>query len=327
MNLTITVEGRERYPVNIRYARELRNDIEKLKRVLIPIDISKSAAMGSSSVAQIPLGELADIKIVRGPTSIKSEEGLLTAYVSVFFTGRDVGSYVEEVKKKVASNVKLPAGYRLEWSGEYEYLVKTQERLKLVIPLTLLIIFLLIYMNTKSTTKTIIILLPCRSLWSALLAPVYPELQHEHCGMGRHYRACRTGCRDRGCHAAVSRHRIRSVEKDGRMNNIEDLKDAIMHGAVKRIRPKLMTVGVILAGLIPIMFSHGTGADVMKRIAAPMIGGVITSEILELTIYPAIYLLWKGRKFKINKAFSHEKSLTISHILSIILLNEEAVEK
>ena len=299
MNLTITVEGRERYPVNIRYARELRNDIEKLKRVLIPIDISKSAAMGSSSVAQIPLGELADIKIVRGPTSIKSEEGLLTAYVSVFFTGRDVGSYVEEVKKKVASNVKLPAGYRLEWSGEYEYLVKTQERLKLVIPLTLLIIFLLIYMNTKSTTKTIIILLavPFSLVGSFWLLYILNYNMSIAVWVGIIALA--------GLDAETGVVMLLYLDiayaqwkKEGRMNNIEDLKDAIMHGAVKRIRPKLMTVGVILAGLIPIMFSHGTGADVMKRIAAPMIGGVITSEILELTIYPAIYLLWKGRKFK-----------------------------
>ncbi|TAL22223.1 MAG: efflux RND transporter permease subunit [Nitrospirae bacterium] len=298
MNLTLTVEGRERYPVNIRYARELRNDMEKLKRALIPVSMAGQGQM-AASLAQIPLGELADIKIVRGPTSIKSEEGLLTAYVSVFFTGRDVGGYVEEVKKKVGSSVKLPAGYRLEWSGEYEYMLKTQERLKLVIPLTLLIIFVLIYLNTKSTAKTIIILLAVPfslvgsfwflhflgynmsiAVWVGIIALagldaetgvvmlLYLDLAYEQ------------------------------WKREGRMNNIEDLKDAIMHGAVKRIRPKLMTVGVILAGLIPIMFSHGTGADVMKRIAAPMIGGVITSEILELTIYPAIYLIWKGRKFK-----------------------------
>ncbi|MBI4686534.1 MAG: efflux RND transporter permease subunit [Nitrospirae bacterium] len=308
MNLTLTVEGRERYPVNIRYARELRNDIEKLKRVLVPVNTEGQAMSYAGMPAswqagklssQIPLGEIADIKIVRGPTSIKSEEGLLTAYVSVFFRGRDVGGYVEEVKKKVASSIKLPAGYRLEWSGEYEYLVNTQERLKLVIPLTLLVIFVLIYLNTKSTAKTIIILLAVPfslvgsfwflhflgynmsiAVWVGIIALagldaetgvvmlLYLDLAYEQ------------------------------QKREGRMNNLGDLKDAIMHGAVKRIRPKLMTVGVILAGLIPIMFSHGTGADVMKRIAAPMIGGVITSEILELTIYPAIYMIWKGRKFK-----------------------------
>ena len=238
------------------------------------------------------------MKIVKGPTAIKSEEGLLTGYVYIDFSGRDVGGYVEEAKEKVAS-LKIPDGYRLEWSGEYEYIIKTHERLKLVIPLTLLIIFVLIFLNTKSVTKTIIVLLAVPfslvgsfwllyllnynmsiAVWVGIIALagldaetgvvmlLYLELAYE------------------------------KWKKEGKMRNIADLKDAIMHGAVKRIRPKIMTVSVILAGLVPIMFSHGTGADVMKRIAAPMVGGVITSTILELLIYPAIYLLWKGRKFK-----------------------------
>jgi Cu(I)/Ag(I) efflux system membrane protein CusA/SilA len=208
-----------------------------------------------------------------------------------------VGGYVQELQKKVAETVKLPAGYRLQWSGEYEYLVKTHERLKLVIPLTLLIIFVLLYLNTRSTVKTIIVLLAVPfslvgsfwflwilgynmsiAVWVGLIALagldaetgvvmlLYLDLAHD------------------------------KWKKDGRLNTVQDLKDAIMEGAVKRVRPKLMTVSVILAGLVPIMFSHGAGADVMKRIAAPMIGGVITSEILELTIYPAIYLLWKKRE-------------------------------
>ena len=169
MNLTITVEGRERYPVNVRYSRELRNDIEKLKRVLVPVMNQPSASGGQQSgmgaaqpvsmkTLQVPLGELVDIKIVKGPTQIKSEEGLLTAYVYIDFTGRDIGGYVNEAKQKVAS-MKIPEGYRLEWSGEYEHLVKTHERLKIVIPLTALIIFVLIYLNTKSVTKTFIVLL------------------------------------------------------------------------------------------------------------------------------------------------------------------------
>jgi Cu(I)/Ag(I) efflux system membrane protein CusA/SilA len=317
MNLTTTVEGRERYPVNVRYSRELRNDVEKLKRILVPIMAgNRPEAMGNRQTAmafsyspiayspspialtQVPLGELADIKIVRGPTQIKSEEGLLASYVYIDFSGRDVGGYVEEAKKKVAS-LKIPEGYRLEWSGEYEYLVKTHERLKLVIPLTALIIFVLIYFNTKSVTKTAIVLLAVPfslvgsfwllyllnynmsiAVWVGIIALagldaetgvvmlLYLELAYE------------------------------KWKKEGRLNTIADLKDAIMHGAVKRIRPKIMTVSVILAGLVPIMFSHGTGADVMKRIAAPMVGGVITSTILELIIYPAIYMIWKGREFR-----------------------------
>ncbi|RJQ41215.1 MAG: efflux RND transporter permease subunit [Nitrospiraceae bacterium] len=308
MNLTITVEGRERYPVNVRYSRELRNDIDKLKRVLVPVMNQPSASTGQTGMGasqpssmktlQVPLGELVDIKIVKGPTQIKSEEGLLTAYVYIDFTGRDIGSYVNEAKQKVSS-LKLPEGYRLEWSGEYEHLVKTHERLKLVIPLTALIIFVLIYLNTKSVTKTFIVLLAVPfslvgsfwllyflnynmsiAVWVGIIALagldaetgvvmlLYLELAYER------------------------------WKKEGKLNSIADLKEAVMYGAVKRIRPKIMTVSVILAGLIPIMFSHGTGADVMKRIAAPMVGGVITSTILELIIYPAIYMLWKGREFK-----------------------------
>ena len=197
MDLTVTVEGRERYSVNVRYARELRNNIEKLKSVLVPVNISKGnsqmADTSAQQIAQVPLGELADIRIVRGPGMIKSEEGLLTAYVSVFFSGRDVGSYVEEVKEKVAKNVKLPDGYRLEWSGDYEYMVKTHERLKFVIPLTLLLIFVLIYFNTKSAAKTVIILLAVPfSLVGSFWLLYFLELQYQHCRMGRHDSTCRT---------------------------------------------------------------------------------------------------------------------------------------
>ena len=319
MNLTTTIEGRERYPVNVRYARELRGDIEQLKRVLVPLapmtgsrQTPPPAGMGaggsSSSTStdpqaggppsRVPLAQLADIKVVRGPTNIKSEEGLLAEYVYVDFSGRDVGGYVDEAKKSVAS-LKIPEGYRLEWSGEYEYLVKTHERLKLVIPLTALIIFVLIFFNTKSLTKTIIVLLAVPfslvgsfwflyllgynmsiAVWVGIIALagldaetgvimlLYLELAHAEWA------------------------------RQGKLRSISDLKDAVMHGAVKRIRPKIMTVGVILAGLIPVMFSHGAGSDIMKRIAAPMVGGVVTSTILELVIYPAIYMLWKGKEFE-----------------------------
>ena len=308
MNLTVTVEGRARYPVNVRYPRNLRSDVEQLERVLVPVMMANrpaaapvNAAGGMSApppILQVPLGEVADFKIVKGPTAIKSEEGLLTAYVFVDFSGRDMGGYVEEAKKKAAT-LKIPEGYRLTWSGEYEHLIKTHERLKMVIPLTLFIIFVLIYLNTQSKVKTMIVLLAVPfslvgsfwflyflnynmsiAVWVGIIALagldaetgvvmlLYLDLAYER------------------------------WKKEGKMNSLADLKESVMYGAVKRIRPKIMTVSVILAGLIPIMFSHGTGADVMKRIAAPMIGGVITSTILELVIYPAIYMLWKGRGFK-----------------------------
>ncbi len=309
MTQTITVEGRERYSVNVRYARELRNDVEKIKRVLVPVKIgapSSGSSMGmggpsaggARSLSQVPMGQLADIKIIKGPTAIKSEEGLLALYVYVDFSGRDVGGYVDDAKKRVAS-LKIPDGYRLEWSGEYEYLVKTHERLKVVLPLTALIIFVLIFLNTQSITKTMIVLLAVPfslvgsfwllylldynmsiAVWVGIIALagldaetgvvmlLYLDLAHE------------------------------KWRKEGRLKTLQDLRESIMYGAVKRIRPKMMTVSVILAGLIPIMFSHGTGADVMKRIAAPMVGGVVTSTILELVIYPAIYMIWRGREFK-----------------------------
>lgn len=314
MNLTSTIEGRERYPVNVRYPRGLRDDVERLKRVLVPVMPGNgSEAMGNrapvrqtamdsiyspAASTQVPIGEIADIKIVKGPTQIKSEEGLLTSYVYIDFSGRDVGGYINEAKQRVAS-LKIPDGYRLEWSGEYEYMVRTHERLRIVIPLTILIIFVLIYFNTRSVTKTIIVLLAVPfslvgsfwllyllnynmsiAVWVGIIALagldaetgvvmlLYLELAYE------------------------------KWKKKGRLNTVNDLREAIMYGAVKRIRPKIMTVSVIFAGLVPIMFSHGTGADVMKRIAAPMVGGVITSTILELIIYPAIYMLWKGREFK-----------------------------
>ena len=309
MNLTTTVEGRQRYPVNVRYARELRNDVEKLKTGAGAREDGRSifgqrdgmggpSAGGSRSLAQVPMGELADIRIVKGPTSIKSEEGLLSLYVYVDFSGRDVGGYVDDAKKKVAS-LKIPDGYRLEWSGEYEYLVKTHERLKVVLPLTALIIFVLIFLNTQSITKTMIVLLAVPfslvgsfwllyllgynmsiAVWVGIIALagldaetgvvmlLYLDLAHE------------------------------KWRKEGKLKSLQDLRESVMYGAVKRIRPKMMTVSVILAGLIPIMFSHGTGADVMKRIAAPMVGGVVTSTILELVIYPAIYMIWRGREFK-----------------------------
>jgi Cu(I)/Ag(I) efflux system membrane protein CusA/SilA len=307
MNLTTTVEGRARYPVNVRYPRELRNDVEKLKRVLVPVMTANqpvstaggTAGMSTSPASlQVPLGEVAEFRIVKGPTAIKSEEGLLTSYVFIDFSGRDVGGYVEEAKKKAAT-LKIPEGYRLTWSGEYEYLIKTHERLKMVIPLTLLIIIVLIYLNTQSTIKTMIVLLAVPfslvgsfwllyflnynmsiAVWVGIIALagldaetgvvmlLYLDLAYE------------------------------KWKKEGKMANEADLKEAVMFGAVKRIRPKIMTVSVILAGLIPIMFSHGAGSDVMKRIAAPMIGGVITSTILELIIYPAIYMIWRGRNLQ-----------------------------
>ncbi len=316
MNLTTTIEGRERYPVNIRYSRELRDTIDKLKRVLVPVMSGGSGSGGQESMSQsstgnpqsairnpqalqVPLGALADIKIVKGPTAIKSEEGLLAAYVYVDFSGRDVGGYVEEAKRKVAAAVKVPPGYRLQWSGEYEYIVRTHERLKLVIPVTALIIFVLIYLNTRSATKTAIVLLAVP--FSLVGSFWFLYLLNYNMSIAVWVGLIALAGLDAETGVIMLLYLDLAYDqwkKEGRLNTAADLKDAVMHGAVKRIRPKIMTVSVILAGLIPIMFSHGAGSDVMKRIAAPMIGGVITSTILELIIYPAIYVIWKERELK-----------------------------
>ena len=304
MNLTTTVEGRERYPVNVRYARELRTDIEKLKRVLVPAMLTASSPKPSGSMsaasgpAQVPLGQLTDIKILKGPTAIKSEEGLLASYVYIDFSGRDVGGYVEEAKQK-AAGLKLPAGYRLEWSGEYEYLIKTHERLKMVIPLTALIIFVLIYLNTNSIIKTAIVLLAVPfslvgSFWFLYLLDYNMSIAVWVGIIALAGLDAETGV----VMLLYLDLAYAQWKNEGRLKTNADLRESIMHGAVKRIRPKIMTVSVILAGLVPIMFSHGTGADVMKRIAAPMVGGVITSTILELIIYPAIYLIWRSRELR-----------------------------
>ncbi|MFA5180501.1 MAG: CusA/CzcA family heavy metal efflux RND transporter [Syntrophales bacterium] len=307
MNLTVTVEGRARYPVNVRYPRNLRNDVEQLKRILVPVMMANRPAAPPVSVGgmaspppltQIPLGEVADFKVVKGPTAIKSEEGLLTAYVFVDFSGRDMGGYVEEAKKKAAT-LKIPEGYRLTWSGEYENLVKTHERLKMVIPLTLFVIFVLIYLNTQSTVKTMIVLLAVP--FSLVGSFWFLYILNYNMSIAVWVGIIALAGLDAETGVVMLLYLDLAYEKwkkEGKMHTLADLKESVMYGAVKRIRPKIMTVSVILAGLIPIMFSHGTGADVMKRIAAPMIGGVITSTILELVIYPAIYMLWKGRGFK-----------------------------
>ncbi len=284
-SITTTVEGRERYSVSVRYARELRDDIGKLARVLIP----------TMNGAQIPLGQLADIKLTSGPAMIRDEDGQLAGYVFVDMTGRDIGGYVEEAQKKIAAQVNIPVGYTLVWSGQYEYMQRAKERLIYVVPLTLLIIFLLLYVNFKSVARCMLVLLAVPfsligavwllylldynlsvAVWVGIIALAGVDAE--------------TGV----IMLLYLEHAYDKARQDGRMRNLADLKEAIVEGAVKRIRPKVMTIMAILMGLLPIMWSHGAGADVMKRIAAPMIGGVTTSFILELLVYPAIYEVWRG---------------------------------
>ncbi len=289
MNLTTTVEGRERYPVNVRYGRELRSDIDKLKRVLVPI----------MNGGHVPLVQLADIRVTNGPGMVQSEDGRLVAYVTLYIEGSDLGGYVKMAAKALAEKVKLPPGYILKWSGQYEYMEKVKAKLFYVIPLTLFIIIVLIYLNTRSWTKTAIVLLAVP--FSLVGAVWLLSLLGYHMSTAVWVGVIALAGLDAETGIVMLLYLDLAYNKwrsDGRIGSLRNIEDAVMEGAVKRIRPKIMTVSVILAGLVPIMFSTGTGADVMKRIAAPMVGGVVTSTILELVIYPAIYVIWKERELR-----------------------------
>jgi Cu(I)/Ag(I) efflux system membrane protein CusA/SilA len=288
-SITTTVEGRERYPVSVRYARELRDDPEKLRRVLIP----------TTSGAQVPLAQLADLRLASGPAMIRDEDAQLAGYVFIDMAGRDIGGYVEEAKKKVAEQVQLPTGYTLSWSGQYEYIQRAKERLLYVVPLTLLIIFVLLYMNLQSVTKCGIVLLAIPFSMIGAIWLVYLLGYNMSVAVWVGIIALAGVDAETGVIMLLYLDQaFDKWRKEGRMRTIADLREAISEGAVKRIRPKMMTVMAILVGLLPIMWSHGAGADVMKRIAAPMIGGVISSFLLELLIYPAIYEVWRRRELR-----------------------------
>ncbi|HET9396038.1 MAG TPA: efflux RND transporter permease subunit, partial [Nitrospiraceae bacterium] len=288
-SITTTVEGRERYPVSVRYSRELRDDPERLKRILIP----------TMNGAQVPLGQLAELRLASGPAMIRDEDGQLSGYVYVDMAGRDIGGYVEEAKKKVAEQVELPAGYTITWSGQYEYMERAKERLIYVVPLTLLVIFLLLYVNFKSVARCAIVLLAVP--FSMIGAVWLLYLLDYNLSVAVWVGIIALAGVDAETGVIMLLYLEQSYEKwrtEGRMRTIRDLHEAIIEGAVKRIRPKVMTIMAILMGLLPIMWSHGAGADVMKRIAAPMIGGVITSFLLELLVYPAIFDVWRGWKIR-----------------------------
>jgi copper/silver efflux system protein len=289
MTVTTTVEGRERYPVNIRYYRDFRSDLGPLKRVLVP----------TMSGAQIPLGQLVDLKLSSGTTLVRSEEGELAAYVFIDVTGRDIGGYVQELKKIVAEKVQVPPGYHLVWSGQYEYMERAKERLKIVIPLTLLIVFILLYFNTAHIGKVFMVLLAVPFSLIGAFWCIY--LLGYHLSVAVWVGIIALAGVDAETGVIMLLYLDTAYEKwrsQGRLRSLKDLQECISEGAVKRVRPKMMTVMAIIMGLLPIMWSHGAGADVMKRIAAPMIGGIVTSFVLELIVYPVIFEIWKGRDLR-----------------------------
>jgi Cu(I)/Ag(I) efflux system membrane protein CusA/SilA len=285
MNVTTTVEGLERYPVSLRYPRELRDNPEALGRVLV----------STPSGQQVPISQLATLKLRSGPMVVRSEDTRPNAWIYVDIQNIDIGTYVAMAKKAVAEKIKLPAGYSMTWSGQYEYMQRAKERLFYVIPATIFIIFLIIYVNTKSLAKTAIVFLAVP--FSLVGAFWFLYILGYNTSIAVWVGIIALAGLDAETGVVMLLYLDIAYDewkKKGLMRTIDDLKDAIYHGAVKRIRPKVMTVATIIMGLLPIMWSSGTGSDIMKRIAAPMVGGVVTSAIMELAVYPAIYLLWKG---------------------------------
>ncbi|HVJ05777.1 MAG TPA: CusA/CzcA family heavy metal efflux RND transporter [Candidatus Saccharimonadales bacterium] len=289
---TTTVEGRERYAVSIRYMRGYRSDLQSLERVLVQIP----------GGAQVPLGELATLSMRTGPGMIRDENGRLSGYVFVDVAGRDLGSYVADARRAVRAKVNVPTGYRLVWSGQYESIQRVRERLKLVLPITLFAVVLLLYANTGSAVKTGIILLAVPfsgigaiwllhwmgynmsvAVWVGLIALL---------GVDAETAVFMLLYLDLSCAEAAAR---------GQLSSWRQLRDAIEHGAVKRLRPKVMTVACMIFGLLPILWSNGAGADVMKRIAVPMVGGIVTSFLMELIVYPPLFAIWKW-KFEVQPA-------------------------
>ncbi len=283
-SVTTTVEGRERYGVSVRYAREFRDNLKDLRRVLVP----------TAGGAQVPLAQLAELRFVSGPSMIRNEDGRLAGYVYVDIAGRDLGGYVSEAKSFVAAEVPLPKGYELRWSGQYENMARVRQRLKVVVPLTVFTIALLLYFNTKSAVKTGIVLLAVPfslvgAVWLLWLLDYNVSIA-VWVGM--------IALMGLDAETGVFMLLFLDLSYDearraGRLRSYRDLEEAVIHGAVKRIRPKMMTVAAMFMGLLPLMWSSGTGADMMKRIAAPMVGGIFTSFLLELLVYPVLYILWK----------------------------------
>jgi len=286
MNIAETIEGRERYPINVRYARDFRDDLDSLSRVLV----------ATASGAQIPLSQVADLELVTGPPMIRGEDGQLVGFVFVDVAGAGIVDYVEAAREVVADRVAIPAGYRIAWAGQFQYFERAKEHLLVIVPLTLLFVVMLLYANTRSAAETAIVLLAVPfsligavwllylldynlsvAVWVGLIALAGLDAE-----TGVVMLLYLTLAYDRR-------------EQRGLLHTQDDLEEAIVDGAARRIRPKLMTVLTTMTGLLPIMWSTGTGADLMRRIAAPMVGGLATSFLLELTVYPAVFALWKTR--------------------------------
>jgi Cu(I)/Ag(I) efflux system membrane protein CusA/SilA len=283
-SIATTIEGRERYPINVRYLRELRDDPEKLKRVLV----------ATPTGAQVPLAQLTTLRFLSGPAMIRDEDGMLSGYVYVDMTGRDVGSYVEDLKRAVQDQVELPPGYTLAWSGQYEFMQRVRERLKIFVPLTVAIIFVLFYFTFRSVAETLMVML---GVPFALVGGIWYLVWLEYnmsiavwvglialAGVAAETSAVMLAYLDEAC----ARRKAA-----GQLQTHQDLLLTVHTGAVERIRPMAMAGLANILGLLPVMWATGTGADVMKRLAAPMVGGVGSAMLLTLVVIPSLYVIWR----------------------------------
>ena len=291
VNVSETVEGLERYPVNLRYGRAFRDDLESLNNVLVP----------TPRGANIPLQQVASLRLLQGPPAIKSENGRLNAWIQVNIRGIDLGTYVKTARLEVAEKVKIPSGYTLKWSGRFEYMERAQQRLKIVVPLTLAIIFVLLYVHFGNVAETLIVLLTIPFAVVGGVWLMYFLGYNMSIAVAVGYIALAGLAVETGIVMLVYLDEVlERYRREGRLNSIQDIYEAIIEGAVMRVRPKLMTVATTLIGLLPIMIGNvfESGSSVMQRIAAPMVGGLITSTILTLLIIPAVYMVWKSWVFR-----------------------------
>jgi Cu(I)/Ag(I) efflux system membrane protein CusA/SilA len=304
MNITRTIEGRERYPVNVRYPRELRDDIDKIKRILVPVRLDGAAGMGRRSaagpaaMAQVPLAQLADIRLTTGPAMIRDEDAMLAGYVFIDVTGRDIGGFVEEAKQLIQEQLKLPAGYFLSWSGQYEFQLRAKERLKILLPIVFFVIFILLYMTFRSVAESAILMVAVIYAMTGGVILQYLLGYNYSVAVWIGYIALYGIAVETGVVMIIYLHEALDKRLHKGAVTLADIRAATVEGSVLRLRPKIMTVGTTLIGLLPIMWSSGVGADVMKPIAAPVIGGVITSTIHVLIITPVIFAMVKERALR-----------------------------
>jgi Cu(I)/Ag(I) efflux system membrane protein CusA/SilA len=295
-NITQTVEGLERYPINLRYPRHSRDDIDKLKEL----------PLVTPSGAHIPLSRVASISISEGPPMIKTENARLNGWTFVDIRDVDLGSYVEDARAALKDKLKLPAGYSISFAGQYEYLLRVKEKLNLVVPMMLLIVLLLLYLTFKDMIAALIIMLSLPFALAGGIWFLYILNFNFSVAVAVGFIALAGVAAEFGVIMLIYlNNAVLEKKVEGKLKTVADLKDSIMEGAVMRVRPKAMTVAVIIAGLVPIMIGTGTGSDVMQRIAAPMIGGMITAPLLSLLVIPAIYLIWKRKE--IEKAQTENK--------------------